>query len=330
MMKQRTYKVFKPISLILIKAILIGFIVNSSIEAKVPSRDYIIEVAKTYAAFWNTGKEKFAHKALAEDFIDLNLPKGRKQGIEGVLAASKWFRTVVPDLSAKITGIVVENNKIVLRLKFKGHFTGKFHNIQGKGQAINFSAVDIYTIKNGKIKYNWHLEDNHALMTQLNNLKVSKDFVLSSVDIKNGGKVDPKNYWNKFGCSGDNARPRLEWKGVPKSAKSLAITYYDKDAPSGSGSWHWVAYDIPITTKSLNATSLPKGTKEGKTDIDKKGFFAPCPPKGRIHEYIFTLHAMDVKTLKAPKNAPGVVTRMFIEKHTIDRATLTSTAGPRK
>jgi hypothetical protein len=42
--------------------------------------DKMILAAKRYAAFWNTGEEKFAKQALADSFIDLNLPKGRKQG----------------------------------------------------------------------------------------------------------------------------------------------------------------------------------------------------------------------------------------------------------
>ncbi|WP_415405788.1 YbhB/YbcL family Raf kinase inhibitor-like protein [Sulfurovum sp. CS9] len=310
---------------------LVALVTSSNVWAEVPQKmDNVIEVAKTYAAFWNTGREEFARKALAKDFIDTNLPEGRKQGIEGVLAASKWIRKVIPDLSASIEEVVAKDNKVVLHLKFDGHFTGKFYNIQGKGQAISFNAVDMYTIENGKIKYNWHLEDNKALMNQLNKLQVSKDFTLSSTDIINGGQIDPKNYWNQFGCSGDNARPELRWEGVPKDAKSLAITFYDKDAPTGSGFWHWVAYDIPVGTQKLDAISLPTGTKEGKTDMDTEGFFAPCPPPGRIHTYMFTVHAMDVEKLEVPKNASGAVTRFFIENHTIDRTTLSATAGPRK
>jgi predicted ester cyclase len=38
----------------------------------------------------------------------------------------------------------------------------------GQGQMIKFIAIGIYTIKNGKIKSNWHLEDNQTLMQQLN------------------------------------------------------------------------------------------------------------------------------------------------------------------
>ena len=288
------------------------------------------KVAQTYAAFWNTGEEKYAKQALSKDFIDLNLPKGRKQGIQGPLDASKWFRSVVPDLKAQIKEMIIAGDTVVLRLKFTGHFTGKFHNTQGKGQKIDFDAVDIYTIKDGKIKTNWHLEDNQALLEQLNNPHVSQNFKLTSPVITDGGKVDPKHYWNQFGCSGDNLRPELRWEGVPKDAKSLAITFYDKDAPTSSGFWHWVAYDIPLTATHIDAKTLPTGTKEGKTDMDTTGFFAPCPPLGRLHTYTFTLHALDVKKLDVPKGVSGAVTRFYIENHTLDKATLSVTAGPRK
>ena len=298
---------------------------TSSIHSK-----EMIQAARNYAAFWNTGKEMYARKALAKDFKDLNLPKGRKQGVQGPLDASKWFRSVVPDLKAEIEEIVVGDDTVVSRLKFTGHFTGKFHNTKGKGQVIEFDAVDMYSIKNGKIQTNWHLEDNQALLTQLNTMHIDKNFKLSSTGIADGGKVDPKHYWNNFGCSGDNARPELRWEGVPKDAKSLAITFYDKDAPTGSGFWHWVAYDIPVATRHLEGTTLPEGTKEANTDMDKPGFFAPCPPAGRIHTYTFTLHAMDVEKLDVPKGVSGAVSRFYIENHTIDRTTLNVIAGPRK
>ncbi len=123
--------------------------------------------AQNYAAFWDTGEDVYAKKALAEDFIDLNLPEGRKQGPEGPLDASTWFRSVVPDLKAEIEEMFIVADKVILRLKFSGHFTGKMGEIEGKGQAILFSAVDMYTIEDGKIVSNWHLEDNDTLMKQL-------------------------------------------------------------------------------------------------------------------------------------------------------------------
>src|SRR3954470_22942082 len=55
------------------------------------------------------------------------------------------------------------------------------------------------------------------------------------------------------GCTRVNISPALSWSGAPNGTKSFALTIYDPDAPTGSGSWHWVVVNIPPGT-----TSLPK------------------------------------------------------------------------
>lgn len=290
----------------------------------------IILAAKRYATFWNTGEEKYAKQALADDFIDLNLPQGRKQGIQGPLDASKWFRGVVPNLSVVIKEMIISKNKAVLHLEFMGNFTGTFHNTIGKGQKIKFSAVDIYTIKNGKIQSNWHLEDNKTLKEQLSKYPPTKGFKLRSNAVKEGGNITADQYWNNFGCSGKNERPDLFWTGVPKNAKSLAITFYDKDAPTGSGLWHWTAYNIPVNVSSITPNSLPQGAVDASTDMGKPGFFGPCPPVGRTHNYVFTLHALKTEKLTPPVGATSALVRFFINQNTVAKATLSVVAGPRK
>jgi predicted ester cyclase len=39
--------------------------------------------------------------------------------------------------------------------------------IQGRGQTINFIAIDIYRVAKARIAENWHLEDNLTLQKQL-------------------------------------------------------------------------------------------------------------------------------------------------------------------
>lgn len=292
--------------------------------------EQMVLAAKRYANFWNTGEEKYAKQALAADFIDLNLPQGRKQGVQGPLDASKWFRGVVPDLSASIEQMIVTKNKVILQLQFKGHFTGKFHNTIGKGQKIDFSAVDIYTIQNGKIKSNWHLEDNQTLMQQLNKYQSAKNFKLFSSDVEAGKQITENQYTNTFGCSGKNERPNLSWDGAPKNTKSFAVTFYDKDAPTGSGFWHWTVYNIPANTTNINPNTLPEGTVNANTDIGKPGFFGPCPPKGRTHNYVYTLHALDVEKINLAKEATSAYVRFNINAHTIDKTTLSIVAKSTK
>ena len=131
----------------------------------------VILAARRYAAFWNTGEERYAEAALAQNFVDRTLPSGRPQGLQGVLEASKNFRAAIPDLRAEIEELLVVNDRAVVRYTFIGHFTGTFKDLKGDGRAISFRAVDMYRVQNGQISDNWHLEDNLSLMQQLGVVK---------------------------------------------------------------------------------------------------------------------------------------------------------------
>jgi predicted ester cyclase len=99
-----------------------------------------ILAARRYAAFWNTGEASFAEAALAGNFADRTLPSGRRQGIKGVLEASKNFRAAIPDLKAEIEELLVVNDRAVVRYIFTGHFTGTFKDLKGDGREISFRA----------------------------------------------------------------------------------------------------------------------------------------------------------------------------------------------
>lgn len=129
--------------------------------------DPAILAARRYAAFWDSGDEAAARAALAPGFIDRTLPPGRVQGLAGPLAASKFVRAAVPDMRAAISQLIVSGDRVVVHLRFTGHFTGQFNGVQGKGQPIDFIATDIYRIFDGRIADNWHIEDNLAFLRQL-------------------------------------------------------------------------------------------------------------------------------------------------------------------
>ena len=158
---------------------------------------------------------------------------------------------------------------------------------------------------------------------------LADNFTLKSNDLK--GQLTNKQVFNGFGCSGENISPELSWENAPSGTKSFAVTVYDPDAPTGSGWWHWVAFDI-----SKNKTSLPTGfgNIESKdaiqsiTDFGKTGFGGACPPKGdKAHRYIFTVHALDVETIGLDKNANAALVGFYLNSHTIAKASLISYFG---
>lgn len=160
-------------------------------------------------------------------------------------------------------------------------------------------------------------------------------FKLSSAEVAAGGMIKAPQVFNGMGCTGNNMSPSLAWKGAPATAKSFALTVYDPDAPTGSGWWHWVVYNIPGGTNSLVAGAgdpkknlLPAGTAQGNTDFGAPGYGGPCPPAGdKPHRYIFTLYALDVDKLDIPASATAAYVGFNIHAHTVGKATFTGKYG---
>lgn len=156
------------------------------------------------------------------------------------------------------------------------------------------------------------------------------EFTLSSPCLPGNTDISGEQYLNGFGCTGENVRPTLFWQNAPEGTKSFAVTFYDQDAPTGSGFWHWVAFDIPRDVTTLSGGPLPSGAKEGNTDFGVPGYFGPCPPVGRRHRYTFYIHALDTENLEVPDNATGALAGFFIHQHTLAKASFTVMAGPRR
>lgn len=158
---------------------------------------------------------------------------------------------------------------------------------------------------------------------------------LSSPDVRTGGRMAERQVLRGFGCAGQNISPALRWTGAPAGTRSYALTLYDPDAPSGSGWWHWVVYDLPAGTSSLGAGAgdmsrpkLPAGAVQGRTDFGTAGYGGPCPPKGDpAHRYIFSLYALNVPKLEVPRNASAALIGFTLRGHTLAKATLTARYG---
>ena len=161
-------------------------------------------------------------------------------------------------------------------------------------------------------------------------LAQASNFKLSSPSIKPGAKLTSAKVFKGFGCEGGNLSPSLSWQGVPQGTKSLAVTVYDPDAPTGSGWWHWQAYNLPASTTALtegaggaDGRALPAGSAQGRNDYGVAGFGGACPPAGsKPHRYIFTVHALKVERLDLPADASAALVGYMINANRIGQASL--------
>jgi Raf kinase inhibitor-like YbhB/YbcL family protein len=117
----------------------------------------------------------------------------------------------------------------------------------------------------------------------------------------------------------------------PEGAKSFSVTVYDPDAPTGSGWWHCVIFNIPANVTELKenacnpeANLAPEGSIQSMIDFGKPGFGEACPPQGHgNHCYIFTVHALKTDKLPLDKNAPTAMVGFYLWANIIEKTSLT-------
>ncbi|WGL16647.1 YbhB/YbcL family Raf kinase inhibitor-like protein [Microbulbifer bruguierae] len=158
---------------------------------------------------------------------------------------------------------------------------------------------------------------------------MAEAFELTSTTVADGDRMQPAQVYQGFGCSGDNISPQLQWKGAPAGTRSFAVTMYDPDAPTGSGWWHWVVFNIPA-----NVHEIPEGAGEPKsglipeatqsrTDFGGAGYGGACPPVGHgDHRYQFRVYALKVEQLPLDENSPAAMVGYYINANKLAEAEL--------
>ncbi len=145
---------------------------------------------------------------------------------------------------------------------------------------------------------------------------------VTSTAFANGATIPSPEAQN--GCGGTNVSPDLAWSGAPAGTKSFVITEFDPDAPTGSGFWHWVLYNIPPTTTSIAlgaGTNPPVGTS-GLNDYGALGYGGPCPPVGDgAHHYHITVSALSIMLTGMPANATGAYVTFNMDGNVIGQGT---------
>jgi len=145
-------------------------------------------------------------------------------------------------------------------------------------------------------------------------------FKVTSPDLKENGVLPNKYVYNKFGCTGDNISPKLTWEGEPAGTKSFAVTVFDPDAPTGSGWWHWLVFNIPPDIHTLPEDSgnpesflMPDGVIQGRTDFGTVGYGG--------------VFALNISHLPLTEDASGAMLGFTMNNHILARAVLTVTYG---
>jgi len=173
-----------------------------------------------------------------------------------------------------------------------------------------------------------------AMAALVARLAWAEEFSVTSRSVADG-KLTERQALHGFGCKGANLSPALAWSAPPAGTRSFAVTIYDPDAPTGSGWWHWVAFNLPADLRALpegagdpQSLLMPEGAVQSRTDFGSAGYGGACPPaEDAPHRYQMTVWALDVDKLELDADTSGAMVGFFLNAHAVGKATLTASYG---
>jgi Raf kinase inhibitor-like YbhB/YbcL family protein len=147
---------------------------------------------------------------------------------------------------------------------------------------------------------------------------VGVTFPMSTLDAQAGGATltvsssafkDGQPIPETYTAYGKGRSVPLTWSNPPSRTRSIAVVMDDPDAKGPRPFVHWLIYNIPAETKSLDAglptkprLDSPKGALQGSNSTKGTGYFGPRPPQGDPpHHYQIKVYALD----EALKIDPG-------------------------
>jgi steroid delta-isomerase-like uncharacterized protein len=117
---------------------------------------------------FNSGDAGQCLARIAPDFIInlAELPEPR-HGREVWRQGFEMMKHAFPDLQAHIEDIVAAEDKVAVRLRFRGTHRGEFLGIPATGRTIDYVSHEFYRIADGLLAEEWICSDTATLLRQL-------------------------------------------------------------------------------------------------------------------------------------------------------------------
>jgi steroid delta-isomerase-like uncharacterized protein len=107
--------------------------------------------------------------ALAAPDLIINLAElpGPQHGLDTWRQGFEMIKRAFPDLQATIEDIVAAQDKVAVRVRFRGTHLGEFLGIPATGRSVEYVSHEFYRIAGGLIAEEWICSDMATLLRQI-------------------------------------------------------------------------------------------------------------------------------------------------------------------
>jgi steroid delta-isomerase-like uncharacterized protein len=135
-------------------------------QAKVEEQNK--ELIRKLLEEWNKGNYEFIKNAVAPDYTYYSPSENPKSlSIEEAIEGLREFKEAFPDCILSSEELVAEGDVVISRNILRGTHKGMFQGIPPTGNKIEFSSLDMFRIRNGKIVEERETVDMLGFMQQL-------------------------------------------------------------------------------------------------------------------------------------------------------------------
>lgn len=122
--------------------------------------------ADRFAALFNESDLRIADEIFDPAFT-AQLPGAPLLDRDGWKGYAGQFLTGFPDLQMELHDLVTTDDRIVLRVTYRGTHLGEFQGVPPTGKPITLTAIGMFDMADGRVMKNWAEMDVLGLMQQI-------------------------------------------------------------------------------------------------------------------------------------------------------------------
>jgi steroid delta-isomerase-like uncharacterized protein len=114
------------------------------------------------------GRTLEAFDSLLTDDVVLVRDEEKAHGRDEFKAVVARLRRAFPDIRYRIDDVVLSGDRLALRWEARGTHKGEYLGVKGSGQAVSYSGMTLYELRDGRIARAWVSADLLSLLRRLN------------------------------------------------------------------------------------------------------------------------------------------------------------------